>query len=66
MPTKSRFAAAALGATAVATIPSAVFASSYIVRPGDTASDIAVRHGTSVTALLSANAIAATEHLQVG
>jgi N-acetylmuramoyl-L-alanine amidase len=66
MPTKSRFAAAALGATAVATIPSAVFASSYIVRPGDTASGIAVRHGTSVAALLSANAMAAAEHLQVG
>lgn len=66
MPTKSRFAAAALGATAVATIPSAVFASSYIVRPGDTASDIAVRHGTSVAALLSANEMATTQHLQVG
>ena len=56
MPTKSRLAAAALGATAVATIPSAVFATSYIVRPGDTASDIAVRHGTTVAALLTPTA----------
>jgi hypothetical protein len=66
MPTKSRLAAAALGATAVATIPSAVFASSYVVRPGDTASDIAVRHGTTVSALLAANRMAAPELIRVG
>ena len=66
MPTRSRLAAAALGATAVATIPSAVFASSYIVRPGDTASDIAVRHGTTVAALLDANRMAAPELIRVG
>jgi LysM repeat protein len=66
MPTKSRLAVAALGATAVATIPAAVFATSYIVRPGDTASDIAVRHGTTVAALLDANRVAAPELIRVG
>ena len=66
MPTKSRLAVAALGATAVATIPSAVFATSYIVRPGDTASDIAVRHGTTVAALLDANSMSAPELIHVG
>jgi soluble lytic murein transglycosylase-like protein len=66
MPTKSRLAAAALGATAVATIPAAVFASSYIVRPGDTASDIAMRHGTTVAALLDVNRLAAPDLLRVG
>ena len=66
MPTRSRLAAAALGATAVATIPSAVFATSYVVRPGDTASDIAVRHGTTVAALLDANRMAAPELIRVG
>jgi LysM repeat protein len=63
MPTKSRFAVAA---TAVATIPAAVFATSYIVRPGDTASDIAVRHGTTVAALLDANRMAAPDLIRVG
>jgi len=66
MPTKSRLAAAALGATAVASIPAAVFASSYIVRPGDTAADIAVRHGTTVAALLDANRMATPELIRVG
>ena len=66
MPTRSRLAAAALGATAVAAIPSAVFATSYVVRPGDTASDIAVRHGTTVAALLDANRMAAPELIRVG
>jgi LysM repeat protein len=66
MPTKSRLAAAALGATAVATIPAAVFASSYIVRPGDTASDIAMRHGTTVAALLDVNRLAAPDLIRVG
>jgi N-acetylmuramoyl-L-alanine amidase len=66
MPTKSRLAAAALGATAVATIPAAVFASSYIVRPGDTAPDIAMRHGTTVAALLDVNRLAAPDLIRVG
>jgi hypothetical protein len=61
MPTRSRLAVAALGV-----IPSAVFASSYIVRPGDTASDIAVRHGTTLAALLDANRMAAPELIRVG
>ena len=66
MPTRTRLAAAALGATAVAAIPSAVFATSYVVRPGDTASDIAVRHGTTVAALLDANRMATAELIRVG
>ena len=66
MPTRTCLAAAALGATAVAAIPSAVFATSYIVRPGDTASDIAVRHGTTVAALLDANRMATPELIRVG
>ena len=37
-----------------------------MVRPGDTASDIAVRHGTTVAALLDANRMAAPELIRVG
>src|SRR5437868_5706925 len=44
MPTRSRLAAA-LGATAVAAVPSTVVASSYVVHPGDTLGDIAIRPG---------------------
>ena len=55
MPTRSRLAAA-LGATAVAAVPSTVVASSYVVHPGDTLGDIAIRHGTTVRALVDANA----------
>jgi len=55
MPTRTRLAAAALSASAVATIPSAVVASSYVVRPGDSLSDIAMRHGTTLSALQEAN-----------
>jgi LysM repeat protein len=54
MPTRSRFAAAALGAT-VAAVPSSVVASTYVVHPGDTLGDIAIRHGTTVRALVDAN-----------
>jgi LysM repeat protein len=57
MPARTRLAAAALGASAVAAIPSAVFASTYVVRPGDSLSDIAARHGTTVSALQQANHI---------
>jgi LysM repeat protein len=56
MPTRTRLAAA-LSATAVAT-PLGVIASTYVVRPGDSLSDIAVRHGTTIAALASANDIA--------
>jgi LysM repeat protein len=59
MPTSTRLAAAALGASAVAAIPSAVFASTYVVRPGDSLTDIATRHGTTVGALEDANRLAA-------
>jgi len=55
MPTRSRIAAA-LGATAVAAVPSTVVASTYVVHPGDTLGDIAIRHGTTVRALVDANA----------
>ena len=54
MPTRSRIAAA-LGATAVAALPASVVATSYVVRPGDTLGDIAIRHGTTVRALVDAN-----------
>ena len=36
MSPRSRFAVAALSATAVAAAPAAVMASTYVVRPGDT------------------------------
>ncbi|HKR99762.1 MAG TPA: LysM peptidoglycan-binding domain-containing protein [Candidatus Dormibacteraeota bacterium] len=55
MPTRTRLAAAALGASAVAAIPSAVVASTYVVRPGDSLGDIATRHGTTASALQQAN-----------
>lgn len=55
MPTRSRIAAA-IGATAVAAVPSTVVASTYVVHPGDTLGDIAIRHGTTVRALVDANA----------
>lgn len=65
MPTGARIAAAALGATAAAALPSAVVASTYVVRPGDTLGDIAIRHGTTVRAIVDANRIT-PEHLRVG
>src|SRR2546422_120619 len=65
MPSTSRIAAA-LGATAIAALPASVVASTYVVRPGDTIGDIAIRHGTSVPALLHANAIADAALLQPG
>ena len=57
MPTRTRIAAA-VSAGAVAAIPATVVASTYVVRPGDTLGDIAIRHGTTVGALAEANAIA--------
>jgi N-acetylmuramoyl-L-alanine amidase len=64
MPTRTRLAAA-LGATAVAALPATVVASTYVVRPGDTLGDIAIRHGTTVSALAEANEISA-ETLRAG
>ena len=66
MPSTSRLAAAALGATAVAALPVSVVASTYVVRPGDTLGDIAIRHGTTVRALADANAIADPAALHPG
>jgi len=59
MPTRTRLAAAALSAGAVATIPGTVVASTYVVRPGDSLGDIAARHGTTTSALRDANRLGA-------
>ena len=66
MPPRSRFAFAALGATAVAAAPAAVMASTYVVRPGDTLTGIALRHGSSVQALVDANRLGDPGPLRVG
>lgn len=60
MPTRTRIVAA-IGATA-ASIPASVAASSYVVHPGDTLGDIAIRHGTTVRAIVEANADAGSLH----
>ena len=57
MASRSRLATAAIGVTAAAAGPAAVMASTYVVRPGDTLADIALRHGTSVQQLAEANEI---------
>ncbi|MGD0833336.1 MAG: LysM peptidoglycan-binding domain-containing protein [Candidatus Dormibacteria bacterium] len=67
MPTRSRFAAIALGATAVAAAaPATVMASSYVVRPGDTLAVIALRHGSTVEDLAQANNLADPGYIRVG
>ena len=67
MPSTSRLAAAAIGATAfVGALPASVVASTYVVRPGDTIGDIAIRLGTTVRALADANAIADPASLRPG
>ena len=63
MPTRTRLAAA-IGATAAVAVPVSVAATSYVVHPGDTLGDIAIRHGTTVRALVEANVN--TETLHVG
>ncbi|HXZ98865.1 MAG TPA: LysM peptidoglycan-binding domain-containing protein [Candidatus Binatia bacterium] len=65
MLTRSRFAFVALGAT-VAAAPAAVMASTYVVRPGDTLSSIALRHGSTVQAISEANHLTAAEQVRVG
>jgi LysM repeat protein len=65
MPTRTRLAAA-FGATAVAALPASVVASTYVVHPGDTLSEIAVRHGTTVGALVEANGIADPNLIRIG
>jgi LysM repeat protein len=54
-----------MGATAVA-LPASVIASTYVVHPGDTIGDIAMRHGTTVRALAEANHLADPSLLRVG
>jgi N-acetylmuramoyl-L-alanine amidase len=65
MNPRSRLAAAALGATAAAA-PTVVAATTYIVRPGDTLSAIAARHGTTVSALAAANSISDPDRIRIG
>jgi LysM repeat protein len=65
MTPRSRLAAAALGATAAAA-PTVVAATSYVVRPGDTLSAIAARHGTTVSALAAANRISDPDRIRIG
>jgi LysM repeat protein len=66
MTSRSKIAAAALGATAAAGAPVIAAATTYIVRPGDTLSEIAVRHGTSVQALINANHLHDANLIKVG
>jgi N-acetylmuramoyl-L-alanine amidase len=66
MTSRSKLAAAALGATAAAASPAIVAATTYIVRPGDTLSEIAVRHGTTVQALVKANNLQNANLIRVG
>jgi LysM repeat protein len=65
MPSRTRLAAAALGATAAA-LPAGVVASTYVVHPGDTLSAIALRHGTTVSALAEANQLADPNLIRIG
>jgi N-acetylmuramoyl-L-alanine amidase len=65
MPSRTRLAAA-LGATAVAAMPASVIASTYVVHPGDTLGEIALRHGTTVAALVEANRLADPNLIRIG
>ena len=58
--------AAVLGAAVAAAVPSAVVASTYVVRPGDTLEAIAVRHSTTVQALVRANQLADPNLIRIG
>jgi LysM repeat protein len=66
MSTRPRVAAAALGATAAIAVPTAVAASTYVVRPGDTLTAIAALHGTTVRALVDANRLSDPNLIRVG
>lgn len=67
MTSRSKIAAAAIGATAAAgAAPAIAAATTYIVRPGDTLSEIAVRHGTTVQALVQANNLHDANVIRVG
>jgi len=63
---KTRLAAIAVGATTIAAGPATIMASTYVVRPGDTLSAIAQRHGTTVAALSQANDIANVNVIRIG
>ena len=65
MPSRTRLAAAAMGATAAA-LPASVVASTYVVHPGDTLSAIALRHGTTVSAIAEANHLADPNLIRIG
>lgn len=65
MSSRTSRLALTVGATALAAYPAAVFATTYIVHPGDTLRDIAVRHGTTVDLLANANSLASSD-LSVG
>ena len=67
MSSRARLAVAALGATAAAA-PAVVAAAAttYVVRPGDTLSAIALRHGVSVHALVHANGISNPDLIRIG
>jgi len=66
MSTRPRVAAAALGATAAVAVPTVAAASTYVVRPGDTLSAIAARHGTTIRALVDANRLSDPNLIRVG
>lgn len=66
MTSKTRTAAAALGATALAVAPATIIAATYVVHPGDNLTAIALRHGTTVNALAQANDLRNPNALQVG
>ena len=65
MPSRTRLAAAAMGATAAA-LPAGVIASTYVVHPGDTLSAIALRHATTVSALAEVNHLADPNLIRIG
>jgi len=66
MPSRTRLAVAAMGASAAAAVPVSVIASTYVVHPGDTLSAIAMRHGTTVSALAEANHLADPNLIRIG
>jgi len=65
MSTRPRLSVA-LGATAAAALPTAVAATGYVVRPGDTLTAIAARHHTTVAALAQANHLADPNYIRIG
>src|SRR5262245_36702488 len=67
MPTRSRRAALVLQlALACALVPQAAAAATYLVRPGDTLSAIAARHGVSTADLAALNGLADPDRLAAG